>query len=56
MNRHIYSFLFCVGILFSLSNKTQAQLYFPPADFSQYMDWIDYDKTYYNCALIFTKK
>ena len=47
MNRHIYSFLFVIGIVFSISNKTQAQIYFPPADFNQYMDWIDYNKAYY---------
>lgn len=47
MNKHIYSFLFVAGLLFSFSNQTKAQLYFPPADFSQYMDWVDYDKVYY---------
>ncbi|AFM03890.1 hypothetical protein Fleli_1464 [Bernardetia litoralis DSM 6794] len=47
MNKHIYSFLFVVGILFSFLNQSKAQLYFPPADFSQYMDWVDYDKVYY---------
>ncbi len=47
MNKHIYSLLFVVGILFSFSNQAKAQLYFPPADFGQYMDWVDYDKVYY---------
>lgn len=51
MNKHIYTFLFALGIVFSFSNKIQAQLYFPPADFSQYMDWIDYDKTYYKLVV-----
>ncbi|WP_375559281.1 C25 family cysteine peptidase [Bernardetia sp. OM2101] len=51
MNKHIYSFLFVVGMLFSFSNQTKAQLYFPPADFSQYMDWVDYDKTYYKITI-----
>jgi hypothetical protein len=47
MKKHIFSFLFALGILFSFSNQTKAQLYFPPADFSQYMDWVDYNKVYY---------
>ena len=47
MNKHIYAFLFVLGMLFSFSNQAKAQLYFPPADFSQYMDWIDYNKVYY---------
>ncbi|PIY12894.1 MAG: hypothetical protein COZ18_01020 [Flexibacter sp. CG_4_10_14_3_um_filter_32_15] len=51
MNKHIYSFLFALGILFSFSNQAKAQLYFPPADFSQYMDWIDYDKVYYRITI-----
>ncbi|WP_338793867.1 C25 family cysteine peptidase [Bernardetia sp. MNP-M8] len=51
MNKHIYSFLFVLGILFSFSNKANAQLYFPPSDFSQYMDWIDYDKVYYKITV-----
>ncbi|WP_338760314.1 C25 family cysteine peptidase [Bernardetia sp. ABR2-2B] len=51
MNKHIYSFLFVLGILFSFSNKATAQLYFPPSDFSQYMDWVDYDKEYYKITI-----
>ena len=51
MNKHIYSFLFVVGLLFSFSNQVKAQLYFPPADFSQYMDWINYDKVYYKVVV-----
>jgi flagellar hook assembly protein FlgD len=47
MKKYIYSFLFVVGMLFSFSNQAKAQLYFPPADFSQYMDWVDYNKVYY---------
>ncbi len=51
MNKHIYSFLFVVGLVFSFSNQVKAQLYFPPADFSQYMNWVDYDKVYYKITL-----
>lgn len=47
MNKHIFSFLFVVGLLFSFSNQAKAQLFFPPADYNQYMDWIDYNKVYY---------
>ncbi len=51
MKKHIYSFLLVVGILFSFSNKANAQLYFPPSDFSQYMEWVDYDKVYYKVVV-----